>query len=63
MNRRDFLRLAGGTAAALALGRTKMFAQTVPTGPGAIRFAVIGDFGQAPCSPPISFGNRRELLV
>ncbi len=46
MNRRDFLRLAGGTAAALALGRTKLFAQTIPTGPGAIRFAVIGDFGQ-----------------
>jgi tartrate-resistant acid phosphatase type 5 len=46
MNRRDFLRLAGGTAAALALGRTKVFAQTLPTGPGAIRFAVIGDFGQ-----------------
>jgi|GEM_PF-6896436 len=46
MNRRDFLRTTGGAAAALALGRARAFAQTVPTGPGAIRFAVIGDFGQ-----------------
>ncbi|MBX3734083.1 MAG: metallophosphoesterase [Verrucomicrobiae bacterium] len=46
LNRRDFLRTAGGTATALALGRTQAFAQSLPAGPGVIRFAVIGDFGQ-----------------
>jgi len=46
MNRRDFLRMAGSAGAAMALGGAKLLAQTVPTGPGAIRFAVIGDFGQ-----------------
>ncbi len=44
MNRRDFLRLSG--AAALTLGSGKLAAQTTPTGIGAIRFAVIGDFGE-----------------
>ncbi|MCX6971201.1 MAG: metallophosphoesterase [Verrucomicrobia bacterium] len=46
MNRRDFLRMAGATGAAVAFGGAKLLAQTTPTGPGAIRFAVIGDFGQ-----------------
>ena len=46
MNRRDFLRLAGATGAAIAVSGAKLLAQTTPTGPGAIRFAVIGDFGQ-----------------
>ena len=46
MNRRDFLRMAGATGAAMAVGGSKLLAQTAPTGPGAIRFAVIGDFGQ-----------------
>ncbi len=46
MNRRDFLRAAGATGAAMVLGGPRLLAQTVPTGPGAIRFAVIGDFGQ-----------------
>ena len=46
MNRRDFLRLGGSAGAAMALGGARLLAQTVPTGPGAIRFAVIGDFGQ-----------------
>ncbi len=46
MNRRDFLRMAGATGAAMAVSGAKIMAQTVPTGPGAIRFAVIGDFGQ-----------------
>lgn len=44
MNRRDFLRLTG--SAAVALGAPRLPAQTVPNGPGAIRFAVIGDFGE-----------------
>ncbi len=46
MNRRDFLRMAGATGAAMVVGGAKLMAQTTPTGPGAIRFAVIGDFGQ-----------------
>lgn len=46
MNRRDFLRLTGATGAAVALSGAKLCAQTTPNGPGAIRFAVIGDFGQ-----------------
>lgn len=46
MNRRGFLRLTGATGAAMALGGRTLLAQTLPTGPGAIRFAVIGDFGQ-----------------
>lgn len=46
MNRRDFLRMAGAAGAAMAVGGPKLFAQTTPTGPGAVRFAVLGDFGQ-----------------
>lgn len=46
MKRRAFLRLAGAAGAAAVLGGNKLLAQTTPTGPGAIRFAVIGDFGQ-----------------
>ncbi len=46
MNRRDFLRMAGATGAAMAMGGPKVLAQTAATGPGAIRFAVIGDYGQ-----------------
>lgn len=45
MNRRDFLRL-GGAAAAFSMASGKLDAQTTPSGPGAIRFAVIGDFGE-----------------
>ncbi len=62
MNRRDFLRLTGGTAAALALGRTKLFAQTTPTGPGAIRFAVIGDFGQTFADQTFPLDNVAAMI-
>lgn len=44
--RRDFLKIGGAAGAALTLGGQRLMAQTNPTGPGAIRFAVIGDFGE-----------------
>lgn len=49
MNRREFLRLTTqvGTGMALSgLAAGRLRAQTNPTGPGAIRFAVIGDYGE-----------------
>lgn len=48
VNRRDFLRVAA-TGTGLALSRLTargLGAPTDPTGPGAIRFALIGDFGE-----------------
>lgn len=46
LKRRDFLKLTGAAGAALTLGGQRLLAQTTPTGPGAVRFAVIGDFGE-----------------
>ncbi len=49
MKRREFLRLGGSAGAGLALSglaAERVRAQTMPAGPGAIRFAVIGDFGE-----------------
>ncbi|MDX2080944.1 MAG: Calx-beta domain-containing protein [Terrimicrobiaceae bacterium] len=46
ISRRDFLKLSGAAGAAWMLGGPQLAAQTNPTGPGAVRFAVIGDFGE-----------------
>ena len=48
LNRRDFVRLAAtGTGLAVTqLAARGIGAPTTPTGPGAIRFALIGDFGE-----------------
>ena len=49
ISRRDFFRVTGaaGTGLALtALGAERFGAPTNPTGPGAIRFAIIGDYGE-----------------
>lgn len=48
MTRRDFMKLSAfaGLGVAAAGDVPELSAQTNPTGPGAIRFAIIGDFGE-----------------
>src|SRR5262245_43296822 len=49
VNRREFFRLSATAGAGLALAKLKAGPFGAPldiTGPGAIRFAVIGDFGE-----------------
>jgi len=65
MNRRDFIRWTGLGAAGLALSSPAAKAMsnlTNPTGPGAIRFAVIGDYGETLADQTFPLDRVAEMI-